>query len=72
MKKIRLISVSYLILLIIYSQALTYGRFYVKSDKASAITKILTADVQSIIENKMTLDQGLADAQKQIDTTLAQ
>lgn len=55
-----------------YSQALTYGRFYVKSDKANAITKIISAEVQNIIGGQKTMDQALADAQKQIDSTLAQ
>ncbi|MDI6617850.1 MAG: sugar ABC transporter substrate-binding protein [Clostridiales bacterium] len=55
-----------------YSQALTYGKFYVKSDKSSAVTTILKAEVQNIIGNKKTVDKALTDIQNQVNTALAQ
>lgn len=55
-----------------YSEALTYGRFYVKSDKSNAITTILRAEVQNAIGGKETIDKALANMDSQVTSALTQ
>lgn len=55
-----------------YSEAMNYGRFYVKSEKANAISNIIKAELQSVIGGKKDLDKALQDIQDQIDSTIKQ
>lgn len=55
-----------------YSQALNYGRFYIKSNNSNAITTILKAEVQSAIGGKETLDKALSNMDSQVTSAVNQ
>lgn len=56
----------------VFTQAVSYGKYYVKSEKASTITTILRGEIQSAISNQKTIDQALQDIDKAINDALKQ
>jgi ABC-type glycerol-3-phosphate transport system substrate-binding protein len=55
-----------------FADAVKCGKYYVKSDKSSAITTIIKSEFQTALSNQKSIDQALQDIDKQINDALKQ